>query len=65
LLEALHVTKEDVENDDLRWVRALRNRVESMSLKIDADPLELAQQILELPVKRTLSSARMNADGAA
>jgi hypothetical protein len=63
LLEAIHIVKEDGD-DDLRWVRALRRRVESMDLKIDDDPLELAQRILELPVKRTFASARMLVEGA-
>jgi len=63
LLEAIHITQDDHDNDDVRWVRALRLRIESMGLKLEAEPLELAQQILELPVKRTFGSARMLADG--
>jgi hypothetical protein len=63
LMEAIHVTQDDLD-DDLRWVRALRRRIESMELKPDGEPLELAQQILELPVKRTFGSARMLAEGA-
>lgn len=64
LIEALHIAQGDGD-EDLRWVRALRRRIEGMELKLDGgDPLELAQQILELPVKRTFASARMLAEGA-
>jgi hypothetical protein len=63
LVEAIHMAKED-SDDDLRWMRALRRRIDGMGLKADAEPLELAQQILELPVKRTFGSARMLAEGA-
>lgn len=62
LIEAIRVLQDDCE-DDLRWVRALRRRIESAGLKLDDEPLELAQNILELPVKRTLSAARMLAEG--
>jgi len=66
LLEALHYAQGELDNDDdIRWVRALRQRVQNMGLNIEDDPLELAQLILELPVKRTFASARMLAEGAA
>jgi hypothetical protein len=63
LIGAIDAARED-SYEDLRWVRALRRRIESMDLKLDGDPLELAQKILELPVKRTFSAARMLAEGA-
>jgi hypothetical protein len=63
LIEAIHVVQNEAD-DDLRWVRALRRRLEHMQLKLDDEPLELAQQILELPVKRTFASARMLAEDA-
>jgi hypothetical protein len=64
LIEAVHLAQVEDEGEDFRWVRALRNRIDGMELKLDGDPLELAQQILELPVKRTFASARMLAEGA-
>ena len=64
LLEAIRVAQTDESEKDTRWVRALRNRMESMGVKKNQDPLELAQLILELPIKRTLGSARMLAEGA-
>jgi hypothetical protein len=64
LVEAIHYMKDDEANDSLRWVRALHRRTESMGLKIEDEALELAQRILELPVKRTFASARMLVEGA-
>jgi hypothetical protein len=63
LIEAIRVAQTDG-NDDLRWVRALLRRIEAMGLKCEDEPLELAQKILELPVKRTFASARMLAENA-
>lgn len=63
LIEAINQVKTS-DDDDLRWVRALKRRIESMQLKLDDDSFELAQKILELPVKRTLASARMIAENA-
>jgi hypothetical protein len=63
LIEAINQVKTN-DDDDLRWVRALKRRIESMQLKTDDDSLELAQKILELPVKRTLASVRMLAENA-
>jgi hypothetical protein len=63
LIEAIHVVQAEGD-DDLRWVRALKRRLEDMQLKLDDEALELAQKILELPVKRTFASARMLAENA-
>jgi hypothetical protein len=65
LIEAIHILKEEPEEEDRRWIRALRRRMEVLDLKITGEPLEMAQLLLELPVKRTLISARMLAEGAA
>jgi hypothetical protein len=67
LIEALHELQRDdaEEDDDRRWVRVLRRRLDDLSLKLDGDPLTLVQEILELPVKRSLASARTVAEGAA
>jgi hypothetical protein len=62
LIEALHSIDKD-EDDDRRWVRVLRRRIEALELKVDGDALENAQLVLELPVKRTLASARMLTEG--
>lgn len=64
LIEALYdLQQDDDEEDDRRWVRALRRRMDDLQIKTDYDPLEAAQEILELPVKRSLASARTVAEG--
>ncbi len=63
LLEALHALKEEGD-EDRRWVRALRRRMDDLQLKPEGDPLEIAQTLLELPVKRSLASVRMVAEAA-
>ena len=64
LVEALHILKEDSNGieDARRWVRALARRIENQSLGKDVQPLILAQRLLELPIKRALSSSRMIAE---
>jgi hypothetical protein len=64
LIKAIDKARED-QDDDLRWVRALKRRLELLQLDIQDDSLELAQQVLELPVKRTLASARMSVENQA
>jgi hypothetical protein len=65
LIDAIHILQEEP-GDDRRWMRALTRRIESVGLKLEGgEPLETAQIILELPVKRTLAAARMHAEGAA
>jgi hypothetical protein len=49
-------------DDNRRWVRALARRIERLGLATESQPLLLAQKLLELPVKRALSSARMLAE---
>jgi hypothetical protein len=63
LVDAIYMLQGPDENEDLRWVRCLHRRIESVGLKKDGDPLEIAQRILELPLKRTFASARRLADG--
>ncbi|MBN1808500.1 MAG: hypothetical protein JW909_05490 [Planctomycetes bacterium] len=64
LVEALHILKEESEgmDDARRWVRALARRIESLGLTGESQPLLLAQKLLELPVKRALSSSRTLAE---
>jgi hypothetical protein len=64
LIEALHTLMEENEgiDDNRRWVRALTRRIESLNLGNETQPLILAQKLLELPVKRALSSSRMIAE---
>ena len=63
LVEALHILKEENDIEDTRrWVRALARRIEKLGLSRDVQPLILAQRLLELPVKRALSSSRMFAE---
>jgi len=66
LVEALHILKEESEgmDDTRRWVRALARRIENVGLNTEMQPLLLAQRLLELPVKRALSSSRMLAEAA-
>lgn len=64
LVEALYILKEETASADdaRRWVRALARRIESLELNKEMQPLILAQKLLELPVKRALSSSRMLAE---
>lgn len=62
LIEAMRLAKDET-YEDFRWVRALQRRMEAMGMKSDGEPLLQAQQILELPVRRTLASAMRYAGG--
>ncbi len=66
LVEALHILKEDSDNidDTRRWVRALARRIDNLGLKVEMQPISLAQNLLELPVKRALSASRMLAEAS-
>jgi hypothetical protein len=66
LVEALHILKEESDgtSDTRRWVRALSRRIESLGLNDESQPLLQAQKLLELPVKRALSSSRMLAEAS-
>jgi len=66
LVEALHILKEESDgmDDSRRWVRALARRIEDVGLNAETQPLILAQRLLELPVKRALSSSRMLAEAS-
>lgn len=66
LVEALHILKEESDgmDDSRRWVRALARRIENVGLNAETQPLILAQRLLELPVKRALSSSRMLAEAS-
>jgi len=58
LVEALHILRDD-EGDTRRWARSLTRRIDKLGLNKDEQPIILAQSLLELPVKRALSSSRM------
>jgi hypothetical protein len=66
LVEALRVLEEDSQgmDDARRWVRALARRIENAGLNTEIHPLLLAQRLLELPVKRALSSSRTLAEAS-
>lgn len=66
LVEALHVLKEDSAgmDDGRRWVRVLARRLEAEGVSMEMQPLLQAQALLELPVKRALSSSRMLAEAS-
>jgi len=57
LVDAIYILQKGEEDDDLRWVRSLKRRIDDVGMKLEDDPLETAQRILELPLKRTLASA--------
>lgn len=61
LVDAIYVLQKSDE-DDLRWARNLKRRIESIGMKLNDDPLETAQKILELPLKRAFASARKLAE---
>ncbi|HET7625998.1 MAG TPA: hypothetical protein VFM25_12115 [Verrucomicrobiae bacterium] len=65
LVEALHVWKSDeagAREDNLRWMRALRNRIAKLELESESDNLILAQKLLELPLRRALVASRQLAE---
>ena len=66
LVEALHILKDESDgmDDARRWVRSLARRIENVGLDTEMQPLLLAQRLLELPVKRALSSSRMLAEAS-
>ncbi len=58
-LEALSVLKGDHSDvEDTRWCRGLKRRIEHAGLSLDAHPLRLAQDLLELPIRRAFTTAR-------
>ena len=67
LLETLYYidsVEDDDELDSLKWYRALRRRLEALELDNESEKLTKAQKLLELPVKRTLSTAQVVAEAA-
>lgn len=59
LVEALTVLKGDHSDvEDTRWCRCLKRRIEHAGLSLEAHPLRLAQDLLELPIRRAFTSAR-------
>jgi hypothetical protein len=58
ITKALDLMKMREAESDLRWVRCLRRRVDHMGLSWQTESLELAQQLLELPIKRSLTTAK-------
>ncbi len=46
------------EDEDNRWCRCLKHRIEKLDLTLKNDPLLVAQKILDLPIKRSFMSAR-------
>ncbi len=59
LIKAIEVIKDQPANyEDLRWFRCLKRRIDHMNLSIETESLELAQEVLELPIKRAFSTAK-------
>jgi hypothetical protein len=66
LVEALHFWKSGEagnEEDSLRWMRALRNRILALELASESDNLILAQRLLEFPLRRALIASYQLAAG--
>lgn len=54
-LQNLHDNPSEHEDENpALWVRVLRRRIEELGLSLEMDKLEIAQKILELPVRRAL-----------
>ena len=60
LVQGLHLLlSEDESLADCRWYGVLQRRIEKLGIDEQTfDPLEVAQQLLELPIRRTLASGR-------
>ena len=59
LVDALTYLKGDHSDvEDTRWCRCLKRRIEHARLSLEIPPLTLAQNLLELPIKRAFMSAR-------
>jgi hypothetical protein len=60
LVEALMAMREDDQSDikDTRWCRCLKRRIEYAGMSLATAPLKLAQDLLEMPIKRAFMSAR-------
>ena len=59
LVEALTTLQgEHKDIEDMRWCRCLKRRIEHAGMSLEIHPLRLAQDLLELPIKRAFSSAR-------
>ena len=59
LMEALRMLQENrSEFENLRWCRCLERRIDQAGLTPNSEPLLLAQEILELPIRRALMNAR-------
>ena len=59
LVEALTTLQgEHKDIEEMRWCRCLKRRIEHAGMSLEIQPLRLAQDLLELPIKRAFSSAR-------
>ena len=62
ICDAVRAIMDDRERDlDWRWSRAIRERMEKIKPHSD-DPLACAQQLLELPIRRSLAAALSSQD---
>jgi hypothetical protein len=65
LIEAINRLKHDPSDfESYRWSRCLSRRIEFLGLSIDQEPLDLAQRVLELPIRRAFMSARAILEGS-
>lgn len=63
LIDALQqVSTSSSEYEGLRWCNNLLLRLDDMGLSVDTNPVELAQQLLEMPLDRLLSAYRKKLD---
>jgi len=56
LMSAIETLSQD-EPDELRWQRVVLSKIRQLGLSLNDDPLLIAQRILDLPLRRALSSA--------
>lgn len=67
LTEALRmIAAGEIDDDTLRWARVLRARADALGRELTSstDCLTLAQELLELPLRRALAAARQLAEAA-
>jgi hypothetical protein len=57
LVQAIHML-DDEDNREKKWAVLLRRRLENTDLGTAIDPLQKAQRLLDLPIRRALDSAK-------
>ena len=63
LVQAIHLM-DDEDVREYKWAKLLHRRLESTDLGSAADPLQKAQKLLDLPIRRALASAKTFMDAS-